>query len=58
MNCNDPERIAPLLGISEDDAFKKLKEFENNGLIKIEYREGKTIYNDPSYDNWKIELGY
>ena len=69
MQYNNPKQISQQMGISEEKAKSKLKEFEANGFIEIEYCEGKIygsqltekgkeIWNDSKYNNWKKELGY
>jgi len=69
MGFNNPKLLSGQMSISKDEAEKKLKEFEEQGLIEIEYREGgiygsrltvkgKDIWNDDQYMDWKLELGY
>jgi hypothetical protein len=64
---NNPKQLSQQLSITEIEAEKKLLEFEAEGLIKIENREGKiygsqltkkglAIFNDPKYEKWKKEL--
>lgn len=69
MNYNDLRLLSETLGITKEDAEKKLLELEKRKLIKIEYREnkiygsqlteeGKKIWDDDNYLKWKLELGY
>jgi DNA-binding MarR family transcriptional regulator len=67
MNDSDPLRLADRLEISKDEAYKKLKEFADLGLIEIVDRDGKfyesnltekgrAIFDDKKYDDWKEGL--
>ena len=69
MNYNYPKSISKQIGITEEKAEKKLKEFEKKGLIEIEMRDeeiygsrltkkGKNVWDDEKYFKWKEELGY
>ena len=69
MGLNDSVRLSDKMGISEEDAEKKLVELKKQGFIEIENREGKIygsrltekgkeIFNDDKYKNLKMELGY
>ena len=69
MNYNNPKLLSDQIGISEQEAEKKLNEFEGKELIEIENREkriygsrltekGKKIFNDSQHSKWKEELGY
>jgi DNA-binding MarR family transcriptional regulator len=67
MNDGDPLRLADRLKISKDEAYKNLLDFKNRGWIKIIDRNGKfygsvltedgrKIFEDDKYDNWKEGL--
>jgi DNA-binding MarR family transcriptional regulator len=69
MHYNNPKLLSEHIGISKEEAEKKLRKFEKQGLIEIEMREGriygsrltkkgKKIFKDVQYNKWKEELGY
>ena len=69
MNYNYPKSISKQMGITEEKAEKKLKEFEKEGLIEIEMRDGeiygsrltkkgKNVWDDEKYFKLKGEPGY
>jgi DNA-binding MarR family transcriptional regulator len=67
MGLNNPNKLAPQLSISKEEANDKLIELERKGLIKIEHREGriygsqlteegKRVWEDDKYSTIREEL--
>jgi len=69
MGYNYPERLSETMEIPEEEAKKRMKQLEAEGLITITIREkeiygsqltekGKEIWDDKQYNKWKEDLGY
>jgi predicted transcriptional regulator len=69
MGYNNPDLLSEQMDWPIKEAEKYLLRLEQEGLIKIEYKEnkiyssqltvkGREIYEDRNYKTWKEELGY